>query len=71
MKLISEQQQKDLEELYQMYYTYLCRYELGHSFVPHDKSKRTYQNAYPWYHLNDFRTNIEEEAHCFKVNQGY
>lgn len=66
MKPISEQQQKDLEALYHMYYTYLCEYELGYPFKPHDKTKKAYENDFPWYHMNDFRQNIEEEAGCIK-----
>jgi len=68
MKEISDQQQKDLDVLYLAYYTYLCVYELGHPFNPTDKSQH---NMFPWYHKNDFRTNIEEEAHSIKVNYGY
>ena len=68
MKKISEEQQKDLDALYLAYYTYLCKYELGHSFNPEDKSQR---NVFKWYHKNDFREQIEEEAHSIKVNYGY
>jgi len=62
MKKISEDQQKELDDLYEQYYTYLCKWELGHSL---DVLKRQS------YHKNDFRVNLEEEAHCIKVNYGY
>ena len=68
MKKISDQQQKDLDTLYVSYYTYLCEYELNHPFNPEDKSQ---QNLFKWYHKNDFREQIEEEAHSIKVNYGY
>jgi len=68
MKEISEKQQKDLDALYEAYYAYLCEYELGHSFNPEDKSQKS---IFPCYHKNDFRENIEEEAHSIKVNHGY
>jgi hypothetical protein len=70
MKKISDQQQKDLDALYRAYYTYLCEYELGHPFVPYDE-KLGWKNQFQWYHKNDFRQNIEEEAHSIKVQQGY
>jgi len=62
MKEISEKQQKALDSLYLAYYTYLSEYELGHPFDA---------TIFPWYHKNDFRENIEEEAHAIKVNYGY
>jgi hypothetical protein len=70
MKEISEEQQKALDELYVKYYTYLCVYELGYPFVPYDKSLG-FKNQFQWYHKNDFRQNLEEEAHSIKVNFGY
>jgi hypothetical protein len=68
MKKISDQQQKALDALYKAYYTYLCEYELGHSFDPEDKAQH---NIFRWYHKNDFMEQIEEEAHSIKVNYGY
>jgi hypothetical protein len=62
MKEISKEQQEELDDLYERYYTYLCKWHLGHSLEELHK---------PFYHKNDFRVNLEEEAHSIKVNYGY
>ncbi len=59
MKITNEDQQKELDELYEKYYNYLCKW---HSL---DKMNR------PWYHKNDFIEAIEDEAMSIKVGQGY
>jgi len=62
MREISEEQQKELDELYEQYYTYLCKWYLRH---PLDELSRE------WYHKKDFEENIEEESMHIKVSQGY
>lgn len=72
MEIIKEKQQKDFLNLYNMYYTYLCEYELGHEFVPFNNSNPTPPNGiFPSYHMDDFRESIKEEAHTIKVKYGY
>jgi hypothetical protein len=62
MKEISKEQQKELDELYVKYYTYLSKWHLGHSFEELRKPK---------YHKDDFESCIDEEAFTIKINEGY
>ncbi len=62
MKSASEEQERELEELYIKYYSYICKWYLGHSF---ENLRR------PSYHKRDFIDFIEDEALTIKINEGY
>jgi len=61
---IIDEKQKDFEELFDKYYSYIYKYEIGYLKDFDEKEKA------PW-KKKDFKYQLEEEGMAIKVNQGY
>jgi len=60
---LGESQEEQFEKLFQLYWQYVYKYEVGYpeDWKPND----------PWYKRNEFREQLEDEGMTIKVTEGY